>query len=84
MSCGSQRLEKILQDTGIKLTSAFSTVGSASLAGHARGDAPSSKSPCGRSHRGQLLAAPYATLPAAGGRTRRVHGSVLQKSDFSP
>ena len=27
MSCGSPRLEKILQDTGIKLTSAFSTDG---------------------------------------------------------
>jgi hypothetical protein len=45
MSSGSQRIERILQDAGIELTSAFSyrTVGV--LASHARGDAPSSKKP---------------------------------------
>ena len=58
------RLEKILQDTGIKLTSAFSTVRSAS----SRAMLEARRPPRGP---GSYYSAPYATLLVAGGRTRR-------------
>ena len=85
MSSGSQRIHKTFPDSGITLTSAFSYRSVGVLASHARGGAPSSKKArAAASTRDNCYSAAYATLPAAGVRTRWSDALGLQKSDFHP